>query len=76
MKTYERLYGNVSIPHKFIVPKNEDWPEETWKMKLGSVGDNIRSRNYHNKINENKRIITIVTFAEFTSNFMVISRYL
>ena len=38
METYERLYGNVSIPQKFIVPKIDNWPEATWKMKLGSVG--------------------------------------
>jgi len=52
METYKRLYGNVSIPQEFIVPKNDDWPEVTWKMKLGSIGHSIRNQNCHIEIRE------------------------
>jgi len=52
METYERIYGNVSIPLEVIVPKNDDWPDLTWKFKLGIVDNKIRSRNSHNEVKE------------------------
>ena len=37
---YREIYGNFEIPRKFQVPSNsEDWPAETWGLKLGELSD-------------------------------------
>lgn len=35
---YREIYGNFEVPRKFQVPfKSDDWPEETWGLKLGEL---------------------------------------
>ena len=42
---YRELYGNQQVPGRFEVPDNsDDWPRETWKLKLGNFVANVRSR--------------------------------
>jgi hypothetical protein len=43
---YKEIYGNMLVPHFFIVPiDSTDFPEECWEMKLGSNVHNIRHNN-------------------------------
>ncbi len=45
LQSYKAQHGDVKVPVKFIVPKNDvNYPENTWGMKLGIALNNIRSR--------------------------------
>jgi hypothetical protein len=46
LATHKQIYGNMAVKQRFVVPKGEEWPEETWGMKLGNTVKNIRSSNY------------------------------
>ena len=39
------IYGDMTAPVSFVVPKGEEWPEEAWGMKLGRTVNDIRSSN-------------------------------
>lgn len=39
---FKELNGDMLVPRRFIVPKSEDWPKETWDLKLGGNVYNIR----------------------------------
>ena len=44
---YNKIHGDLHIPQKFTVPSDsDDWPEEFWHMKLGSIASDIRSGSY------------------------------
>ena len=44
--TYSSLYGDVLVPHKFVVPHaDENWPKATWNISLGNIVYRIRARN-------------------------------
>lgn len=44
-QAYKAKYGHLNVPQKFIVPENsEDFPAETWGMKLGKTVNGIRHR--------------------------------
>jgi hypothetical protein len=40
---YRDTNGHLRVPHKFIVPDAEPWPEEMWGASLGSVVSSIRN---------------------------------
>ncbi|OQS03070.1 hypothetical protein THRCLA_21246 [Thraustotheca clavata] len=44
IKIYQQNYGHLRIPTKFIVPKGEEWPKETWFLHLGSAVTQLRHR--------------------------------
>lgn len=35
MKCYKSIYGNIRIPHKFVVPDGDPWPRLCRNVKLG-----------------------------------------
>ena len=43
---YKRQFGHMVIPREFVIPDNEDWPEEMWDQKLGSIAELIRYGSY------------------------------
>lgn len=43
--TYQTIYGDTLVPHKFVVPRSKDWPAATWGIPLGTRCARIRSRN-------------------------------
>ena len=46
--SYQRIYGDMLVPFKFVIPKKSDkWPEETWGINLGVMVSNIRSGGSH-----------------------------
>ena len=40
---YKSLCGDLLVPQRFDIPKDADWPEDLWGMKLGLTVDNIRN---------------------------------
>ena len=47
---YKEIYGHLLIPFTFAVPlKSDDWPKNTWGMKLGHQVDSIRRRKQYKK---------------------------
>ena len=45
LKCYSELYGDLLVPQPFVVPDNSDeWPEETWGLRLGARVNAIRSQ--------------------------------
>jgi hypothetical protein len=45
LKRYKETYGDMLVPQPFEVPdKSEDWPEETWGLRLGARVNAIRER--------------------------------
>jgi hypothetical protein len=42
---YKELYGDLLVPQPFTVPENsDDWPEDTWGLRLGARVNAIRSQ--------------------------------
>lgn len=42
---YKELYGDLLVPQPFTVPDNsDDWPEDTWGLRLGARVNAIRSQ--------------------------------
>ena len=54
LQTYKQLHvvgtsQDVSkwcVPLRFVVPETADWPEHSWKSRLGQTVRDIRSKNY------------------------------
>lgn len=44
LKTYKELYGDLLVPQPFAVPKTNEWPEETWGLRLGARVNAVRSQ--------------------------------
>lgn len=45
-KNINNINGNFCIPSAFIVPNNDNnWPEETWNLKLGLISDKIKNHS-------------------------------
>lgn len=44
LKTYKRIYGDLLVPQPYVVPKTNDWPKETWGLRLGARVNAIRSQ--------------------------------
>ncbi|KAE8961367.1 hypothetical protein PF005_g31199 [Phytophthora fragariae] len=47
LETFHRLKGHCRVPYSFGVPSDENWPIESWGLKLGSVVAGIRGRGYY-----------------------------
>lgn len=48
LEVYKKLYGNLDIPYRYIVPNittADIWPEGSQAMKLGAIVSRIRTRN-------------------------------
>jgi hypothetical protein len=39
---YKELYGDMLVPQIFVIPNDNNWPEEMWGCKLGRLVQNIR----------------------------------
>lgn len=56
LKRYKETYGDLLVPQPFEVPdKSEDWPEETWGLRLGARVNAIRSQGTFVKNDEARR---------------------
>ncbi|KAH7462964.1 uncharacterized protein KRP23_13181 [Phytophthora ramorum] len=44
LETFYRLSSHCRVPRNFVVPAEENWPEQSWGLKLGSNVYNIRNR--------------------------------
>ena len=45
LQTYKKMKGDLLVPQPFVVPENSDeWPEETWGLRLGARVNAIRSQ--------------------------------
>jgi hypothetical protein len=45
LKRYKEIHGDMLVPQPFIVPENSnDWPEDTWGLRLGARVNAIRSQ--------------------------------
>jgi hypothetical protein len=45
---HKQIHGNMTVVQGFVVPfysRTEDWPEETWGLKLGQTVNQMRSSN-------------------------------
>jgi Helicase associated domain len=42
--TYKRLYDDLLVPQPFVVPKDPQWPEDIWGLRLGARVNAIRSQ--------------------------------
>jgi hypothetical protein len=42
---HKRIYGDMTVKQRFVVPSSEEWPEEAWGMNLGATVSQIRSSN-------------------------------
>ncbi|KAF0743471.1 hypothetical protein Ae201684P_020061 [Aphanomyces euteiches] len=44
LKTYMKLFGNLFVPQKFVVPQDDpDWPSDYANIKLGTIVNGLRS---------------------------------
>ena len=48
---YKKLYGDLLVPFRYVVPSLATWPKEYWDMKLGRAVNEMRSK----KISERER---------------------
>ena len=39
---YQEVYGDLRVPHSFVVPSEAPWPEACWRMNLGETVSRIR----------------------------------
>jgi len=53
--TYKDIYGDLRVPNKFIIPREESWPKLCWEMKLGLKLSSIRSTGRYVKDDSNRR---------------------
>jgi hypothetical protein len=49
LAAYRDAHGDLNVPHAFVVPSEEPWPEESWGLRLGLVTDGIRSRGTYTR---------------------------
>ncbi|CAK4128724.1 hypothetical protein LEN26_000140 [Aphanomyces euteiches] len=46
LETFKEIHGHLLVPRTFKVPSNDpQWPAPTWKMHLGVLVNNLRTRN-------------------------------
>lgn len=56
LKRYKETYGDMLVPQPFEVPdKSEDWPKETWGLRLGARVNAIRSQGTFVKSDPERR---------------------
>lgn len=53
---YKEINGDLLVPQPYVVPENSDeWPEETWGLRLGARVNAIRSQGTFVKTNPDRR---------------------
>lgn len=58
LRRYKELYGDLMVPQPFRIPDNSDeWPEETWGVRLGARVNAIRSQGSFVNNNAERRHI-------------------
>lgn len=56
LKVYKELYGDLSVPQPFAVPKNDpQWPQSVWGLRLGARVNAIRSQGTFINSNPERR---------------------
>ncbi len=55
LTAYKLIHGDMLVPWKFIVPRNSEYPEDTWDMKLGEVVSKIRNFRYYEEHHDRLR---------------------
>ena len=56
LKRYKELYGDLLVPQPFFVPEgSNEWPENTWGMRLGARVNAIRSQGTFVNTNPERR---------------------
>ena len=56
LKRYKEIYGNLLVPQPFEIPSDSDeWPEETWGLRLGARVNAIRSQGTFVKTSPERR---------------------
>jgi len=54
--TYKKLNGDLLVPQPFVVPeKSDEWPENTWGLRLGARVNAIRSQGTFVNTNPDRR---------------------
>jgi hypothetical protein len=54
--TYNNIYGDLLVPQPFVVPeKSDEWPENTWGLRLGARVNAIRSQGTFVHTNPDRR---------------------
>jgi hypothetical protein len=54
---YSQLNGNLLVSRKFIVPKSDEWPKNSWGLRLGYYVYQIRAKEiYSDKLEDLIRI--------------------
>mmetsp|Transcript_1703 Transcript_1703/g.1963 ORF Transcript_1703/g.1963 Transcript_1703/m.1963 type:complete len:825 (-) Transcript_1703:100-2574(-) len=57
LKRYKEIYGDLLVPQPFVVPESsDDWPEETWGLRLGARVNAIRSQGTFVNTNPERRV--------------------
>ncbi|KAE9353459.1 hypothetical protein PR003_g3860 [Phytophthora rubi] len=55
LETFQRLKGHCRVPKTFVVPSDENWPMESWDLRIGTVVSGIRSQgNYSTQVTRDK----------------------
>lgn len=58
LKRYKEIYGDLLVPQPFEIPADtQDWPKETWGLRLGARVNGIRSQGTFIKSNPERREI-------------------
>jgi hypothetical protein len=65
LRRYKDIYGDLLVPQPFVVPdKSADWPEDTWRLRLGARVNAMRSQGTFVKANpERKDLLDTIGFA-------------
>jgi len=63
LKTYLDIYGDTYVHRDFVVPHDaEEWPEETWGVKLGKKVDNIRHKRCYQSCPQQRQMLEELGF--------------
>lgn len=55
---YKEIYADLLVPQPFVVPDNsEEWPENTWGLRLGARVNAIRSQGTFVKTDPSRRLM-------------------
>lgn len=64
LKRYKDIYGDLLVPQPFVVPEmSQEWPEDTWGLRLGARVNAIRSQGtFVNSNPERKKLLDDLGF--------------
>jgi hypothetical protein len=49
LAAYRDAHDDLNVPHPFVVPSEEPWPQESWELKLGKAVVHIRSNGAYTR---------------------------